>query len=92
MALYYNPAEADTAAPLATKEDGNEIIVFREKLEPGRAMKGRYSVAGAWSGSGIEDLLGHLAGIEAQARASVQLENFRVSRTPRPERLEGEAY
>ncbi|HEU0142657.1 MAG TPA: DUF4861 family protein [Bryobacteraceae bacterium] len=92
MALYYNPAEADTAAPLATKEDRNEIIVFREKLEPGRAMKGRYSVAAAWSGSGIDDLLGHLAGIEAQARASVRLENFRVSRTPRPERLEGEAY
>ena len=92
MALYYDDAEAAAAEPLVTKDDKNECIVFRARLEPGRAVSGRYEVAAAWSGSGSGDLLRHLADVERQARAAVTLGGYRHTRTPAPQRLEGEAY
>ena len=61
------------------------------RLEPGRAVEGRYWVAGAWSGSGIPDLLGYLGELDAEARASVKVGNYRFARTPDPQRVEGEA-
>ncbi|HWQ52941.1 MAG TPA: DUF4861 family protein [Bryobacteraceae bacterium] len=91
MALYYDPADAETRAPLATKEDSNEAIAFRLKLEPGRAVSGRYWVAAAWSGSGIKDLLPHLVAVEKEARATVRVTNYRLVRTPAPQRVDGEA-
>jgi hypothetical protein len=92
MALYYESAEAAPADPLATKEDKNECVVFRQHLEPGRAVTGRYWLAAAWSGGGIKDLLGHLAAVERQARATVRVSGFKHSLTPAPQRLEGEAH
>jgi len=92
LALYYDPDTAREAGTLSTPEGLNESIVFRTKLEPGRAVSGRYWVAAAWSGSGIPDLLGHLAGVERRARAVVAVGEYRHSVTPAPERLEGEAF
>jgi hypothetical protein len=92
LALYYDPAEADAAAPLATREDKNEVIIFRSRLEPGRSATGAYRVAGAWSGSGVADLLAHLAGIEPNAQARVAVDGYKVTSTPNPARVEGEAY
>jgi hypothetical protein len=91
LALYFDPGAADATEALATKDDGNECIVFRQRLEPGRAGEGRYWLAGAWSGSGIHDLLGYLRGMDAEARAVVKVGNFRFTPTPNPQRVEGEA-
>jgi hypothetical protein len=91
MALYYNPSEALQSEPLTTKDDKNECIVFRARLEPGRSVSGRYWVAGAWSGSGIATLLPHLAETEKKARATVAIGSFRHAATPTPKRLEGES-
>jgi len=90
LALYYEPAEAEQIAPVVTPEDANEAVVFRGKLEPGRAVAGRYWMAGAWSGSGIPDLLLHLANVGQRARAAVRVGNFRFAATPDPKRLEME--
>lgn len=92
LALYYDVATADAAPAIATREDDNEVVVFRQALAPGRAVEGRYWVAAAWSGSGIRDLLPHLVRVEQQARAVVGVENLRLARTPQPERIEGEAH
>lgn len=92
MALYYDPADAEPRTSLVTKEDRNECVAFRRKLEPGRAVSGRYHVAGAWSGSGIKELLPYLAAAEKEARAAVRIANYRVARTPRPQQVEGEAH
>jgi hypothetical protein len=92
LALYFDPAEADTAKPLATKDDTNECIVFRQKLEPGRAITGRYWLAAAWSGSGIKELLPHLAALQKEARAVVNMGSYRFTRTPDPQRVDGEAH
>lgn len=91
LALYYDPAEAAQAAPLATREDRNECVEFRARLEPGRPAVGRYWLAGAWSGSGISDLLSYLAEADRRARATVTVGHFRHAATPVPQRLEGEA-
>jgi hypothetical protein len=91
LALYYDPSTASPAPPLATKDDLNECVVFAQKLEPGRAVTGAYHVAGAWSGSGITDLLQYLRAEEPRARAGVVIGKFRFARTPQPERVEGEA-
>ena len=91
LALYFDPSKAEARGPLATKDDGNECVVFRQRLEPGHAAEGRYWVAGAWSGSGIKDLLGHVAGIGDRARASVTTGKYVFTRTPTPRKVEGEA-
>jgi len=91
LALYFDPAQAGARDPLETKDDGNECIVFRQRLEPGHAVEGRYWLAGAWSGSGIKNLLGRLTAIGNQARASVTMGKYRFTRTPNPQRVEGEA-
>jgi hypothetical protein len=91
MALYYDAADAVPSEPIATKDDKNECVVFRRQLDPGAGVSGRYWVSAAWSGSGIKNLLGYLAGEEARARATVKLDAFRFAKTPAPERVEGEA-
>lgn len=91
LALYYDTGAARAAAPLATREGTNECVIFNGRLAPGRTVSGRYQVAAAWSGSGIADLLGYLAGVEPAARATVTVSGFRFARTPNPQRVEGEA-
>jgi len=92
LALYYDPATVERTEPVNTPEAPSEGVVFKTRLEPGHAVGGRYWVAAAWSGSGIQDLLGHLASVERQARAAVVISGYQHAKTPAPERLEGEAY
>jgi hypothetical protein len=92
LALFYEPAKADAAPALATKEASNDIIVFRDRLTPGRVVEGQYSVAAAWSGSGVGGLLPHIRRIEQQARAAVRATELHHASTPRPDLIEGEAH
>lgn len=92
LALYYDPKSAGGPEILNTPEGPNDSIVFQTRLTPGHAVSGRYQVAAAWSGSGDEDLLGHLAGIEQKARATVVVDSYEHAATPAPGRLEGEAF
>jgi len=92
LGLYYDPSRASETAPVVTKDDRNAAIIFRTRLTPGRAIEGKYWLAAAWSGSGIPDLLGHLAAIEREARAQVEVNTFHHTHTPRPDRLEGESF
>ena len=92
LALFYDPKQAAPIETLETKEDRNAAIVFGGRLAAGRAVEGSYSVAAAWSGSGIADLFGHLDQVEDQARAEVRIANFKFTATPAPARVDGEAY
>lgn len=92
LALFYDPKQAAPIETLETKEDRNAAIVFGGRLAAGRAVEGSYSVAAAWSGSGIADLFGHLDQVEDQARAEVRISNFKFTATPAPARVDGEAY
>lgn len=92
LALYYDPASAATAPALVTTEASNDIVVFRDRLTPGRAVEGRYWLAAAWSGSGVGDLLPHLRRAEQKARAHVRVADLQHARTPKPDLIEGEAH
>ncbi len=92
LALYLDPSTVSSIGTLKTKDDDNDTVVFRARLEPGHAVTGHYWMAAAWSGSGIHDLLGHLGDTERKTRAKVVISNFRHSSTRAPGRLEGEAY
>jgi Domain of unknown function (DUF4861) len=92
LALYFDPALVSRTGILKTKDDDNTVAVFGEHLTPGHAVSGRYWVAADWSGSGIANLLGHLAELQQQARATVIVDSFMHQKTPAPGRLEGEAY
>jgi hypothetical protein len=91
MALFHAPSDAALAEPLSTRDDRNEIVVFGDRLRAGRAVDVRYQVAAAWSGSGIANLFEHLEQVEKQARGTVQLDGFKLTHTPLPARIEGEA-
>jgi hypothetical protein len=91
LALFYDSKQAAPIEPLVTKEDRNAAIIFAGRLAAGRVVDGRYALAGAWSGSGIQDLFGHLDEVEDQARAEVKISNFKFTPTPAPARVEGEA-
>lgn len=92
LALYFDPDKVSSTGTLKTKGGDNEVAIFRQKLEPGHAVTGHYWLAADWSGSGIHDLLGHLAEVERQARATVTISGYKHETTPEPSRLEGEAY
>ena len=92
LALFYDPTTAAAGPAVATKEASNDIIVFRDRLTPGRVVEGRYSVAAAWSGSGVGVLLPHIRRIEQQARAAVRATELQHASTPRPDLIEGEAH
>jgi Domain of unknown function (DUF4861) len=92
LALYFDPNTVSGTGALKTRDADNDIVVFRARLKPGHAVTGHYWMAADWSGSGISDLLGHLAAVEQQARATVVVDRFSHSSTPAPARLEGEAY
>jgi hypothetical protein len=91
LALYYDPAAADAAEPVATKDDSNECVIFRRRLGPAASVAGHYWLAGVWSGSGIRDLTGYLEEEEKRARVRLQVGGYRYVKTPLPERVEGEA-
>ena len=84
LALYY---DAGTPA----KIDGNQAIVFDGKLRASTPVSGRYHVAGAWSGTGVGDLLSYLKAEDERARAKVKIGATRIVKTPMPGRVEGEA-
>lgn len=92
LALFYDPRQAAPIEPLVTKEDRNAAIVFAGRLTAGRTVDARYSMAAAWSGSGIRDLFAHLDEVEDQARAEVKISNYKFTPTPAPARVEAEAY
>jgi hypothetical protein len=92
LAMYFDPATVSSTGTLQTKDGNNDVAIFRDRLTPGHAVNGHYWLAADWSGSGIQNLLGHLEKVEQQTRASAVVGHYRHSTTPEPRRLQGEAY
>lgn len=92
LALYFDSSNASSAGQVKTPDGDNDTIVFHSRLQPGHAVEGSFWVAAAWSGSGIQDLLGHLRRIEQESESPLVIGNFVHSVTPAPQRLKGEAY
>ena len=92
LALYFDPATAAETGTLRTPDGENDTAIFHSRLEAGHAVSGRYWLAAAWQGSGIEDPLEHLRQLKASVGREAGVSNYRHSVTPMPKRLDGEAY
>lgn len=92
LALYYNPARASSGGSLRTPDGQNQIIVFKQRFEPGEAVSASYAVSAAWSGSGAGDLAQYLAKEQPSTQARLRVSEERLERTPQPARIDGEAY
>jgi hypothetical protein len=91
LGLFYQSEAFSPAIHLQMEEGGNHALLLGEKLAAGRVLAMDYSVAGAWSGSGITDLATFLANVGRAAAAKLTAGEFRFSTTPRPEKVEAEA-
>lgn len=91
LAMFFDPKDVDRSETVASQEAGNEAVILARKLKGGEAVTFQYSVAGCWAGGGIDDLAGYLKKVEAKSRMKVRISNMRISKTPNPERVEGEA-
>lgn len=92
LALYYDPTHAINGGNVATPESGNRVVIFNQRLEPGRAVSGSYAAAAAWSKSGVVEPLEFLAAEQRQVEARVEVSDERLEKTPQPQRINGEAY
>ncbi|MCC7497093.1 MAG: DUF4861 family protein [Bryobacterales bacterium] len=91
LAVYYDPAFYEPAAPLVLKESANQIAVLAARLTAGNAVQGEYAAAGAWSGSGIPDAARYLPALAPEVRNRLETGGVLYNATPRPERLDQEA-
>lgn len=91
LALYFNPKAAALAAPLATPDGKNQVILFHQPLACGHAVEIHYAVAADWQKGRLGHLLDGLAALRPLVRAQVGVSNEHFEKTPHPERIEGEA-
>lgn len=91
LAMFFDPKEIGRRETIASKEAGNEAVILARKLSSGEAVSFRYTVAATWAGGGVDDLDGYLRKVEVKSRMKVRIGNLKFSKTPNPERVDGEA-
>lgn len=78
------------AGELSTPEAGNEIVVFHQRIAPGKSAEGEYAVGAAWAGSGWTDPQAHLLAVLGSQAARPFATVAVHERTPHPEALASE--
>ncbi len=91
LGLYFDAADFPDTAEIRTSECANQAVIFKKRLAPGQALRGEYTLAAAWKGSGIEDPGRYLAELAWRIAVALKAEGLRFSRTPRPDEVEAEA-
>ena len=91
LALYFDNKQFTSIAPIRTSESSNQAVISNTRLKPGEAVSGEYTVAAAWSGSGIEDPEAALAALTKAAAQHIDTGAFRFATTPHPEKVDAES-
>jgi hypothetical protein len=91
LAVYFDPADFDSAPPVHTREADNQVAVSRRPLAAGQALQLEYAAAAAWSRSGISDLATYLINLKNAIDSRLVVSDFRYEPTPRPEKVDAEA-
>ena len=91
LGLFYEAAAFDPVSSVRTQEGTNHGLVSRSRLTPGRVVTMDYSVAGAWSGSGISNLSSFLGTAGKASSTRLDIGEFRFQTTPRPDKVDAEA-
>jgi hypothetical protein len=91
LAIYFDPSKYSSVSPVRTADGSNRAVIGNGRLGPGRASEQVYAAAGAWSGSGIENLGESLKQLRVTVEGRVETGALTFSRTPHPEKVEAEA-
>jgi hypothetical protein len=90
LAIYFDSSQYSLPSAVRTADGSNRVVIAKASLRPGRASEEIYSAAGAWSGSGIENLSESLKQFREQAEDSPEIGGLNFARTPNPEKVEAE--
>ena len=91
LALFCSADDVLRTETVASREAGNEAVILKQKLKNGETVSFRYSLSASWAGGGVQDMIGYLKKVEVNSRVRIRTGNFRVTRTPTPERIDGES-
>ncbi len=91
IGIFFNPVLYHPPERVATHDGSNHGIVANRKLRAGNTVALDYSVAGAWSGSGVGDLRQHLSAVGKEIAGAIAVSGLKFETTPRPEKVDAEA-
>jgi hypothetical protein len=90
LAIYFDSSKYSLPFALRTSDGSNRAVITKATLAPGRASEQIYAAAGAWSGSGIENLSESLKQLRRQAEGKPEIDALTFARTPNPEKVDAE--
>jgi hypothetical protein len=90
LAIYFDPNKYSSVAAVPTSDGSNRAVIGNGRVGPGHTGEQIYAVAGAWSGSGIENLAESLKQLRGQVEERPETGALTFARTPHPERVGAE--
>jgi hypothetical protein len=90
LAIYFDSSQYSLPSAVRTPDGSNRAVIGKVRLGPGRASEQSYAAAGAWSGSGIENLNESLNELRGQAEGKPEIGRLSFARTPNPEKVDAE--
>jgi hypothetical protein len=91
LAIYFDRAQYSAVSAVRTPDGSNRAVIGNGKLGPGHAVEQVYAAAGAWSGSGIQNIGESLKQLKTQVEGRAETGALTFSRTPHPEKVDAEA-
>jgi len=91
LAIYFDPGKYSSVSAVRTSEGSNRAVIGNLKVGPGHAAEQVYAAAGAWSGSGIDNVGESLKQLHVNVEGRPEISGLTFSRTPHPEKVDAEA-
>ncbi|HMJ61464.1 MAG TPA: DUF4861 family protein, partial [Bryobacteraceae bacterium] len=90
LAIYFDPSKYSSVSAVRTSDGSNRAVIGNIRVSPGRASEQIYAAAGAWSGSGIENIAESLKQLRARVEGRPEIGALTFARTPHPEKVDAE--
>ena len=91
IAIYFDPSQYSSVWAVPTADGLNQAVTSNGRLRAGHMSEQIYAAAGAWSGSGIENLAESLTRLHLHVNESPKIGSLTFARTPHPEKVDAEA-
>ena len=90
LAIYFDANKYSPVSAVRTSDGSNRAVIGNIRVSPGRASEQIYAAAGAWSGSGIENLGESLRQLRGKVEGRPEIGALTFARTPHPEKVDAE--
>ena len=90
LAIYFDPGMYSPASLVHTADGLNHAAIANQRVSPGQATSISYAAAGAWSGSGMENVAESLGNFRKQIAHVAEIAGLTFARTPHPEKVGAE--